>query len=118
SCTRKTATPSAVASRCRPARVSWTRPTSTRWPRTPSAAPGRSEAMTATVQAQPDERIAKSRLLDRLVIRPEIGALLGAALVFVFFSIFTDQFLSPSGVATWLDDSSTLGIMAVVVALL
>ena len=55
--------------------------------------------MTATVQAQPDERIAKSRLLDRLVIRPEIGALLGAALVFVFFSIFTDQFLSPSGVA-------------------
>jgi simple sugar transport system permease protein len=36
----------------------------------------------------------------------------------VFFAVFTKQFLSVGGVATWLDVSSTLGIMAVAVALL
>ncbi len=65
-----------------------------------------------------DERVAKPRLLDRLVVRPEIGALLGAVVVFLFFTIVTDQFFSGNGIATWLDDASTLGIMAVAVALL
>ncbi|MFE5566881.1 ABC transporter permease [Amycolatopsis japonica] len=65
-----------------------------------------------------DERIAKPRLMDRLVVRPEIGALLGAVVVFLFFTLVTDQFFSGSGVATWLDDASTLGIMAVAVSLL
>ncbi|MFI5563523.1 ABC transporter permease [Amycolatopsis japonica] len=65
-----------------------------------------------------DERIAKPRVLDRLVVRPEIGALLGAVVVFLFFTVVTDQFFSGSGVATWLDDASTLGIMAVAVSLL
>ncbi|GAA4530636.1 ABC transporter permease [Amycolatopsis samaneae] len=65
-----------------------------------------------------DERVARPRPLDRLVVRPEIGALLGAVLVFVFFTLVTDQFFSASGVATWLDDASTLGIMAVAVSLL
>ncbi|MGK4595619.1 ABC transporter permease [Amycolatopsis sp. w19] len=65
-----------------------------------------------------DERIAKPRLMDRLVVRPEIGALLGAVVVFLFFTVVTDQFFSGSGVATWLDDASTLGIMAVAVSLL
>ncbi|MFC9253742.1 ABC transporter permease [Amycolatopsis thailandensis] len=65
-----------------------------------------------------DERVAKPRLLDRLVVRPEIGALLGAVVVFLFFTVVTDQFFSGSGVATWLDDASTLGIMAVAVSLL
>jgi simple sugar transport system permease protein len=59
-----------------------------------------------------------ARPLDRLVVRPELGALLGAACVFAFFALVTGQFLSPLGVATWLDDSATLGVMAVVVALL
>ncbi|MQY18415.1 ABC transporter permease [Nocardia macrotermitis] len=57
-------------------------------------------------------------LLQRAIVRPEIGALLGALLVFVFFTVITDKFLSPLGIANWLDDSSTLGIMAVAVALL
>jgi simple sugar transport system permease protein len=65
-----------------------------------------------------DERLAKSRVLDRLVVRPEIGALLGAVLVFVFFSVVTKRFFSLAGASTWLDDASTLGIMAVAVALL
>ncbi|WP_216215992.1 ABC transporter permease [Amycolatopsis aidingensis] len=68
--------------------------------------------------AQPDERIATPRLADRLIVRPEIGALLGAAVVFLFFSVSTEQFLTGDGVATWLDDASTLGIMAVGVAML
>ena len=75
--------------------------------------------MTAAIQAHARRtRRQVPSLLDPLVVRPEIGALLGAVLVFVFFSVVTGQFLSPLGVATWLDDSSTLGIMAVVVALL
>ncbi|GAA4002606.1 ABC transporter permease [Allokutzneria multivorans] len=65
-----------------------------------------------------DERVARVGLADRLVSRPELGSVLGALAVFVFFSVLTDQFLSPMGVANWLDDSSTLGIMAVAVALL
>jgi simple sugar transport system permease protein len=72
----------------------------------------------AAAQTAPDERLVKPGVWDRLVIRPEIGALLGALLVFVFFSVVTGQFLSPLGVANWLDDASTLGIMAVVVAML
>ncbi|MEU7526271.1 ABC transporter permease [Saccharothrix sp. NPDC042600] len=75
--------------------------------------------MAVAAEAPPkDERLGSPRLLDRLVVRPEIGALLGALLVFVFFSVVTERFLSPGGVATWLDDASTLGIMAVAVALL
>jgi simple sugar transport system permease protein len=76
--------------------------------------------MTATQAPAPvaDERLAASSLLDRMVVRPEIGALLGAVLVFVFFSVVTSRFLSMAGAATWLDDSSTLGIMAVAVGLL
>jgi simple sugar transport system permease protein len=73
--------------------------------------------MTATTQVT-DERVAQNHLGQRLVVRPEIGALLGALVVFLFFSIVTDKFLTLGGVATWLDDSATLGIMAVAVALL
>jgi simple sugar transport system permease protein len=74
----------------------------------------------ADMKAAPpvDERLATPGLLDRLVVRPEVGAGLGAVAVFVFFSVFTEQFLSVAGVATWLDVASTLGIMAVAVALL
>ncbi|MFI6211025.1 ABC transporter permease [Nocardia brasiliensis] len=72
---------------------------------------------TTTTEAAPAAQAGPS-LLQRLAVRPEIGAALGALLVFVFFSIITERFLSPLGVATWLDDSSTLGIMAVAVALL
>jgi simple sugar transport system permease protein len=74
--------------------------------------------MSVAVQTGSDERLVKPRLWDRMVIRPEIGALLGALLVFIFFSVVTGQFLSPLGVANWLDDASTLGIMAVAVAML
>ncbi|MGI5504142.1 ABC transporter permease [Lentzea sp. JNUCC 0626] len=76
--------------------------------------------MTVTATAPPaaDERLGKPRAMDQLIKRPEIGAMLGALLVFLFFSVVTEQFLSIGGAATWLDDASMLGIMAVAVALL
>ncbi|WP_405166050.1 ABC transporter permease [Nocardia sp. NBC_01499] len=72
----------------------------------------------ATKASETDVQPKGPTIWQRMVVRPEIGAALGALLVFVFFSIITDRFLSPLGVATWLDDSSTLGIMAIAVALL
>jgi hypothetical protein len=71
-----------------------------------------------TVIAEVSESVAGAPLVHRLIVRPEIGAALGAAAVCVFFSLVTDKFLSPLGIATWLDDASSLGIVAVAVALL
>jgi simple sugar transport system permease protein len=65
----------------------------------------------------PQQKLRTS-LLHRLIVRPEAGAALGAVGVFVFFSIVTDKFLTPLGTTTWLDDASSLGIVAVAVALL
>jgi simple sugar transport system permease protein len=65
-----------------------------------------------------DERIARVGLLRRLLLKPELGALIGVIIVFIFFAALSDVFRSPSGVANWLDPASTIGIMAVAVALL
>jgi simple sugar transport system permease protein len=56
--------------------------------------------------------------LRRLLVKPELGALVGAVVVFAFFAAQSPVFRSVSGVANWLDPASTLGIMAVAVALL
>ena len=75
--------------------------------------------MTETTRAPDiDERLGSTSLLDRLIVRPEIGSLLGAVLVFVFFSVFADTFFSLGGASTWLDTSASLGIVAVAVAML
>jgi simple sugar transport system permease protein len=65
-----------------------------------------------------DERVARVGLLRRLLVKPELGSLIGALIIFVFFASLSDVFRSPRGVANWLDPASTLGIMAVAVALL
>src|SRR5919106_3261267 len=65
-----------------------------------------------------DERLAKVGFLAKLLQRPELGALLGAAIVFLFFALTADRFGTLSGAARWTDVASTLGIMAVAVALL
>jgi len=69
-------------------------------------------------QQAPDERVSSSAGLARILRRPEIGALAGAIVIFVFFSVTTDSFIKPSGASTWIFDASTFGIMAVAVALL
>ncbi len=51
-------------------------------------------------------------------MKPELGALVGAVVIFAFFAAQSDVFRSAAGVANWLDPASTLGIMAVAVALL
>jgi simple sugar transport system permease protein len=65
-----------------------------------------------------DERLAQTGLLRSLLIRPELGAVIGALVIFAFFATQSPVFRSPAGVANWLDPASTLGIMAVAVALL
>ncbi|AXE27393.1 ABC transporter permease [Streptomyces globosus] len=57
-------------------------------------------------------------MLRRLLGRPELGAVVGAAAVFLFFSLAADSFLRASSLSTVLYSASTLGIMAVPVALL
>ena len=51
-------------------------------------------------------------------MKPELGALVGAVVIFAFFAAQSAVFRSPRGIANWLDPASTLGIMAVAVALL
>ncbi|TDD68282.1 ABC transporter permease [Actinomadura rubrisoli] len=65
-----------------------------------------------------DERMARQSPLRRLLGRPELGALLGAVVVFAFFSIVADAFLQAGSFSTVLYASSTFGIMAVGVSLL
>lgn len=71
-----------------------------------------------TTALEKDERVAAVGRLRRLLIRPELGAVVGAIVVFSFFATQSEVFRSPSGIANWLDPAATLGIMAVAVALL
>src|SRR5215207_3007270 len=65
-----------------------------------------------------DDRLAEVGLVTKLLRRPELGALIGALVVGIFFAATADSFRTLSGMANWTDVASTLGIMAVVVALL
>ena len=65
-----------------------------------------------------DDRLAEVSLVTKLLRRPELGALIGALVVGIFFAATADSFRTLSGMANWTDVASTLGIMAVVVALL
>ncbi|CAJ1500252.1 ABC transporter permease [[Mycobacterium] burgundiense] len=65
-----------------------------------------------------DERVKEQNKLQRLIIRPEMGALVGAIGIFILFMIVAPPFRSPESLATVLYASSTIGIMAVGVGLL
>jgi simple sugar transport system permease protein len=71
-----------------------------------------------TVASPVDERLTDVGLFRRLLVRPELGSVIGAIAVFFFFAVQSDVFWSSDGVATWLDEASRLGIMAVAIALL
>ncbi|WP_329024698.1 ABC transporter permease [Streptomyces sp. NBC_00690] len=66
----------------------------------------------------PDERLVHTSVLRTLMGRPELGSIVGALAVFVFFSFVADSFLQASSLSTVLYASSVIGIMAVPVALL
>ncbi|MFC4496275.1 ABC transporter permease [Streptomyces ovatisporus] len=82
---------------------------------TPAGAP---EADSRNGTAKTDERLVHRSVLSRLLGRPELGAVVGAVAVFVFFSFAAESFLRASSLSTVLYASSTIGIMAVPVALL
>lgn len=65
-----------------------------------------------------DERVKEQNRLQRLLIRPEMGAFVGAVGIFIFFAAVAPPFRSPEAMATVLYASSTIGIMAVAVGLL
>ncbi|MFG2883473.1 ABC transporter permease [Streptomyces sp. NPDC048297] len=65
-----------------------------------------------------DGRIRRRPLALRLLARPEVGVFLGALAVLVFFLIVAPSFRQGSSMATVLYQSSTIGIMALPVALL
>lgn len=78
--------------------------------------------MTQTLSKTPlpvaDERIGKRNPLQKLLGRPEVGALVGAIVLFIFFAAVSQTFIQPASIATVLYGSSTIGIMAVGVSLL
>ncbi|WP_285181828.1 ABC transporter permease [Rhodococcus sp. MEB032] len=65
-----------------------------------------------------DERVKEQKRIQRLLLRPEMGSLVGAIAIFVFFCIVAAPFRTPEALATVLYSSSTIGIMACAVALL
>ncbi|MEU2182644.1 ABC transporter permease [Streptomyces thermolilacinus] len=65
-----------------------------------------------------DERLLPASPLKKLLTRPELGSVVGAAAVFVFFAFAADGFLRAASLGTVLYAASTIGIMAVPVALL
>jgi simple sugar transport system permease protein len=73
--------------------------------------------MTAAT-ATADERMATTSWAARVMRRPEVGAAVAALIIFVYFSVSTDAFLSAAGASTWLESSAQFGIMAVAVSLL
>src|ERR671918_3040731 len=141
-------TRSAAGCRCSPAPASWTSPTpipSSSSRRRARAEPtpggpepagsgppgnrtneeeeaGMSNQATALEPPPPtsvvDERMAEVSLLTKLLRRPELGALMAAAVIGLFFALTTDDFGTLDGAANWTDVASTIGIPAVAVALL
>ncbi len=65
-----------------------------------------------------DERMAQRSMLSRLLTRPEVGALLGAIIIYIVFFAVAPPFRDATSLSTLLYVSSTYGIPAVAVALL
>ena len=76
--------------------------------------------MSASTATPTDERLVTTSTLTRLLRRPELGALMGAIVVYAMFSAAdtTGKFATVVGGARWTDSASTVGIVAVPVALL
>ncbi|MFD6533310.1 ABC transporter permease [Streptomyces sp. NPDC060184] len=72
----------------------------------------------APASGSTDERLLRTSPLRRLLGRPELGSVVGALAVFLFFAVVADSFLQLSSFGTVLYAASTIGIMAAPVALL
>jgi ribose/xylose/arabinose/galactoside ABC-type transport system permease subunit len=65
-----------------------------------------------------DERLAFRGPIQRVLVRPEIGALVGTTAIWVFFWAVGGVFGTAAGTQNYLDVAAGLGIMAVAVSLL
>jgi simple sugar transport system permease protein len=65
-----------------------------------------------------DERLANISTAARIMRRPEIGALLAAVVIAIFFWTQNSLFLKLDGISNWTDVASTIGIPSVLVGLL
>jgi simple sugar transport system permease protein len=80
-----------------------------------------SQTLDAEVRPAPpsrDERMVRRSLLSRMLTRPEVGALLGAIVIYLVFFAVAPPFREATSLSTVLYVSSTYGIPAVAVALL
>jgi len=76
--------------------------------------------VSVSTQVPVDERVVSVSTLTRILRRPELGALMGAVVIYVMFTIVdtTGVFATINGTARWTDVAATTGIVAVPVALL
>lgn len=67
-----------------------------------------------------DERVQRVSILTKALRRPELGALIGALLIFTIFAIVdtTGQFAQLQGAAGWTKFAAPIGIVSIFVALL
>jgi simple sugar transport system permease protein len=75
-------------------------------------------ASTITSPASADDRVSARSIGARLLSRPEIGSLVGAAVILVFFLITAPPFRDINNTGTILYQAALIGVMAVPVSLL
>jgi len=76
--------------------------------------------MAATRTTTMDERVSRTPLVRKLMARPELGAVAGTILVFVFFAIVAggSGLFSAPGILNFLEVAAQLGIIAVAASML
>jgi simple sugar transport system permease protein len=74
----------------------------------------------AAAETSQDERLLRESFLKKLLLRPELGAVSGAVIVWILFFLTAGDrgFFALRGTANYLQVSAELGILAVTVALL
>lgn len=67
-----------------------------------------------------DDRLGRSSALRNMFLRPEVGAIVGAVALWMYFAVVAGDrgFLSTRGTMSYLEVSAELGILAIAVALL
>lgn len=79
-----------------------------------------SQSQTAVTEPRGDDHLQKNTSLRQALLRPELGAAIGAIALWIFFAIVAGDsgFLSARGTASYLEVAAQLGILAVAVSLL
>ena len=95
--------------------TSWGEPVNEDQPVVDAPIVGEPEPASAPVA---DERLLYRSVFQRLFVRPEVGGIIGAAGIWMFFWAASGTFGTVGQTFTWLDTAATLGIMAVAVSML